>query len=101
LAPAEDPPKCPPIPDAAADSCARQEQLELSTLADEFLAAVTAGDDGAAALATSLANAVLERSGARLALSVLDGGALTITRAIRLAEYVLSQKGNAARAGAS
>jgi len=47
-----------------------------------------------------LADAVLEVSGARLAQSVLDGGPLTITRAIRLAELVLTWRVAAAKVGA-
>ncbi len=58
-------------------------------LAVAFLEAVSAGDDRAVELAASLAEHTLEESGARLALSVLDGGPLSITRAIRLAEHVL------------
>ncbi|MFZ5894787.1 MAG: hypothetical protein ACOY0T_27235 [Myxococcota bacterium] len=62
--------------------------------------AVAAGEDGAVALATALAEAVLEGTGAKLALSVLDGGPLTITRAIRLAELVLAVRGTAGKVGA-
>jgi hypothetical protein len=80
---------------------ARQQQPEPSQLADAFLTAVGAGDDRAAQLAMALADAVLDASGARLAVSVLEGGPLIITRAIRLAEDVLSRRGNAAKAGAS
>jgi hypothetical protein len=87
------------IPEAAADCSARQHPSEPSVLADEFLRAVGAGDDRAAELAADLANAVLEASGARLALSVLEGGALTVTRAIRLAEKVLSSHVDPACAG--
>jgi hypothetical protein len=55
----------------------------------EFLTAVRAGDDRAVDLAVRLADLVLDMSGARLALEVLEGGSLSITRAIRLAERVL------------
>jgi hypothetical protein len=68
-------------------------------LADEFLAAVGVGEDRAAELAVALANAVLNASGVKLAQSVLEGGAFTITRAIRLAELVLSVAAVASRAG--
>jgi hypothetical protein len=61
-----------------------------SELAFEFLAAVRGGDDRAVDLAARLAEGVLEASAARLALSVLEGGPLSITRAIRLAEHVLA-----------
>jgi hypothetical protein len=56
----------------------------------EFLTAVRAGEDRAVDLAERLANAVLDASGARLALEVLQGGPLTVTRAIRLAEQLLA-----------
>jgi hypothetical protein len=59
-------------------------------VAVEFLAAVRAGDDAAADLALRLAERVIDASAARLALSVLEGGPLSITRAIRLAEHVLA-----------
>jgi hypothetical protein len=61
---AADPPRCPAIPEDAARPCAHQERLAPSTLASEFLTAVGAGDDRAAELATSLAKAVLDASGA-------------------------------------
>ena len=51
-------------------------------------------------LATALADAVLEASGAKLAQSVLDGGPLTVTRAIRLAELVLTWRSAPGKAGA-
>jgi hypothetical protein len=50
-------------------------------------------------MAARLAELVLNASGARLALDVLEGGPLTVTRAIRLAEQVLSQYAKAARTG--
>jgi hypothetical protein len=62
---------------------------EVASSAVEFLRAVGAGDDRAVDLAARLAESLLEETGARLALSVLEGGPLAITRAIRLAEHVL------------
>jgi hypothetical protein len=76
------------IPPDAVICSARQR--DPGALAEAFLRAVAVGDDGAVSLATALADAVLEASGAKLAQSVLDGGPLTITRAIRLAELVLT-----------
>jgi len=70
-------------------------------MALEFLTAVRAGDDRAVELAECLARVVLDASPARLALSVLEGGPLSVTRAIRLAEHVLSLPTLAAREGAS
>jgi hypothetical protein len=64
--------------------------VDIDALAIEFLTAVRSGDDRAVGLASRLAEVVLDASSARLALTVLEGGALTITRAIRLAEHVLS-----------
>jgi len=78
---------------------------EVRASAVEFLLAVRAGDDVALELATRLAETLLEASGARLALQVLEGGALSVTRAIRLAEHVLAavaaDEGVEATAGAS
>jgi hypothetical protein len=64
--------------------------VDIDALAIEFLTAVRSGDDRAVGLASRLAEVVLDASSGRLALTVLEGGALTITRAIRLAEHVLS-----------
>lgn len=86
------------IPPDAAICSARQQ--EPGALAEGLLLAVAAGDDGAVALACALADAVLEASGAKLAQSVLDGGPLAITRAIRLAELVLAWRGVASRVDA-
>jgi len=69
-------------------------------IAEAFLRAVASGDDGAVSLAIALADAVLDASGAKLAQSVLDGGPLTVTRAIRLAELVLTWSGAAGKVGA-
>jgi len=60
------------------------------TRAVAFLEAVRSGDDAAVELAARLAEQVLDASAARLALSVLEGGPLSITRAVRLAEHVLA-----------
>jgi hypothetical protein len=77
----------------------RQQSLEPSALADAFLRAVSAGDDRATDLAAALAQAVVDASGVTLALGVLEGGPLALTRAIRLAEQVLSRHAKAARTG--
>jgi hypothetical protein len=100
----EVPPEFPTIPSDAADWSARQREGNAATgIADDFLAAVSAGEDRAAELAIALANAVLDASGAKLAQGVLEGGPLSITRAIRLAEVVLSAAapGVGCRAGAA
>jgi hypothetical protein len=62
---------------------------------------VRVGDDRAVDLAARLAELVLNASGAQLALAVLEGGPLIVTRAIRLAEHVLSSRTRAAREDAS
>jgi hypothetical protein len=62
---------------------------DLHGSAVEFLEAVSVGDDGAVALAARLAEQLLDHTSARLALAVLEGGPLAITRAIRLAEHVV------------
>jgi hypothetical protein len=62
---------------------------DLPSSAVAFLRAVSAGDDRAVDLAAKLADCLLDESGTRLALSVLEGGPLSLTRAIRLAERVL------------
>jgi hypothetical protein len=54
-----------------------------------FLEAVSAAEDRAVELAAGLGDVVLDASGARLALAVLEGGPLTITRAVRLARRVM------------
>ena len=68
-----------------------------------FLEAVRAGDDAAVELAVRLADQVLDASAGRLALSVLEGGPLSITRAVRLAEHVLAAEAptGASKRGAS
>src|SRR5579884_609182 len=68
-------------------------------LAVAFLNAVRAGDDVAVDLVSRLAEAVLDETGARLATTVLEGGPLSIMRAIRLAEHVLSARDPCCRAG--
>jgi hypothetical protein len=89
----------PEVPSHAA-SCSAGQQADPSAMAAAFVRAVAVGDDGAVALATALADAILEATGAKLALSVLDGGPLTITRAIRLAELVLALRGATEKVGA-
>jgi hypothetical protein len=84
-------------PDAAICSAGQQEP---GSIAEAFLRAVATGDDRAVPLATALADAVLHATGAKLALSVRDGGPLTVTRAIRLAELVLTWSGAAGKVGA-
>lgn len=84
-------------PDAAICSA---RQLEPGVLAEAFLRAVAAGDDGSLELATALADAVLDANGAKLAQSVLEGGPLTIARAIRLAELVFTWRSVAGKVGA-
>ena len=93
--------RCPEFPEMPPDaaSCSAGQQ-DVSATAEAFVGAVAAGDDGALKLATALAEAVLEGTGAKLAQSVLDGGPLTITRAIRLAELVLTLRGAAEKVGA-
>jgi hypothetical protein len=59
----------------------------------------SAGDDEAVPLAIELAHAVLDASEAKIAQSVLDGGPLTLTRAIRLAELVLTGRSAAGKVG--
>lgn len=95
---AQPPPEFREIPSDAAICSARQH--EPSALAEAFLRAVAAGDDTAVPLATALADAVLEATGAKLAQSVLDAGPLTVTRAIRLAELVLTAHGRGGKVGA-
>ena len=68
----------------------RETFADASARAIALLRAVRAGDDCAVRLAAELAELVLTVSGARLALEVLERGPFTITRAIRLAEHVLS-----------
>ena len=84
-------------PDAAICSAGQQEP---DALAEAFLRAVAAGHDEAVPLATALANSVLDARGVKVAQSVLEGGPLTLTRAIRLAELVLTGRAPAAKAGA-
>jgi hypothetical protein len=69
-------------------------------LAEAFLRAVAAGDDASVPLAIALADAVLEATGAKLAQAVLDAGPLTVTRAIRLAEVVLTAHAAGGKVGA-
>jgi len=86
------------IPADAAICSARQQ--EPGELAEAFLCALAAGDDGAVSLAMALADSVLDASGVKVAQSVLEGGPLTLTRAIRLAELVLTGRRQAEKAGA-
>lgn len=86
------------MPAYAAICSARQQ--DPGALAEAFVRAVAEGDDGALELATALADAVLDASGAKLAQSVLEGGPLTITRAIRLAEFVLTSRSADGKVGA-
>jgi hypothetical protein len=86
------------LPADAAICSARQQEPD--ALAEWFLRAVAAGDDGAVALATALADSVLDAGGVKLAQSVLEGGPLTLTRAIRLAELILTGRRQVERAGA-
>ena len=83
--------------DAAICSAGQQEP---GSLAEMFLRAVASDDDRAVSLAVALADAVLDATGAKLAQSVLDGGPMTVTRAIRLAELVLTRRGAAGKVGA-
>ena len=85
---------------ADAAICSARQQRGPGALAEEFLRAVATGEDEAATLATALAEAVLDASGAKLALGVLNGGPLTITRAIRLAELVLTSRNATVKVGA-
>jgi hypothetical protein len=86
------------LPADAAICSARQQ--EPGALAEALLRAVAVGDDGAVALAIALADAVLDASGVKVAQSVLEGGPLTLTRAIRLAELVLARRRQTEKAGA-
>ncbi len=86
------------IPADAAICSARQQEPD--ALAESFLRAVAAGDDGAVALALALADSVLDASGVKLAQSVLEGGPLALTRAIRLAELVLAGRRQVEKVGA-
>jgi hypothetical protein len=86
------------IPSDAAKCSTRQRSA--GVLAEAFLCAVAAGDDQAVAFATALAGAVLETPVVKLAHSVLEGGPLTVTCAIRLAELVLASRSPGATAGA-
>jgi hypothetical protein len=76
-------------------------RLDPCAIASDLLTAVRDGDDRAAEVAKDLAYAVLAAGTSRLARSVLEGGPLTITRAIRLAEEALSRPHRARRSGAS
>lgn len=69
-------------------------------LAEAFLRAVAAGDDGAVALAAALAESVLGAGEVKAAQSVLEGGPLAVTRAIRLAELILAGRSQAGKVGA-
>lgn len=90
------------FPELPADAaiCSARQQREPAAVAEEFLRAVATGDDEAVTLATALAEAVLDASGAKLAQSVLDGGPMSIPRAIRLAEVVLTWRSATAKVGA-
>jgi len=85
------------LPADAAICSARQQ--DPGALATAFLRAVAAGDDGAVPLAVALADSVLDASGVKVAQSVLEGGPLALTRAIRLAELVLTGRRQAEKAG--
>jgi hypothetical protein len=69
--------------------------------AAETLEATARGEDRAGELAFELARRVLDELGGTLAASVLEGGPLTIVRAVRLAELVLRLKASAAPEKAS
>ena len=71
---------------------------DLRSAAVAFLSAVRSGDDRAVDLAARLAKLVLGAEAVKLAQGVLEGGSLVVTRAIRLAEHVLSEAA-AGRAG--
>lgn len=88
----------PRIPADAAICSARQQ--EPRALAKAFLRAVAAGDDGAVLLAAALAESVLGANEVKAAQSVLEGGPLAVTRAIRLAELILAGRSQAGRVGA-
>jgi hypothetical protein len=92
----------PEFPELPADAaiCSARQHREPAAVAEKFLRAVATGEDEAVTLATALAEAFLDASGAKLAQSVLDGGPLTITRAIRLAELVLTSRNATAKVGA-
>jgi hypothetical protein len=64
--------------------------------AAELLEATARGEDRAGVLAFDLARRVLDELGGALASSVLEGGPLTIVRAVRLAELVLRLSPSAA-----
>lgn len=90
-------PEFPGMPsDAAIRSAGQREPGEL---AEAFLRAVATGDDGAVPLAIAVADSVLAASGVKLAQSVLEGGPLTLTRAIRLAELILGGRTVDGKAG--
>jgi hypothetical protein len=65
-----------PVPSNGNVNVERAGGLDLSACALEFLQAVGAGEDRAVELAATLATRLLEETGARLALSVLEGGPL-------------------------
>lgn len=88
----------PGIPADAAICSAGQQ--EARALAEAFLRAVAAGDDGAVALAAALAESVLGAGEVKAAQSVLEGGPLAVTRAIRLAELILAGRSQAGKVGA-
>ncbi|MGH7436093.1 MAG: hypothetical protein ACRENE_10510 [Polyangiaceae bacterium] len=69
--------------------------------AAELLEATAGGEDRAGELAFELARRVLDELGGSLASSVLEGGPLTIVRAVRLADLVLRLKASATAEKAS
>jgi len=60
------------------------------TFATDLLARIAAGDETSVDVAVDLAELVLADARVSLALDVLDGGGVTLARAIRLAEATLT-----------
>jgi hypothetical protein len=69
-------------------------QSRIAALADVFLRACALGAP-CGELAMALANAVVDASGARVAVEILEGGEFAVARAIELAKQILEPSDNA------
>lgn len=63
-------------------------QARIAAVADVFLRACALGAP-CGELAVALANAVIDASGARVAVEILDGGEFAVARAIELAKRII------------
>lgn len=69
-------------------------QSRIASLADVFLRACALGAP-CGELAVALANAVIDASGARVAVEILEGGEFAFARAIELAKRIIEPDDNA------